>query len=397
MPAQLKQISIEGFKSIQSLNGFELRPLNVLIGANGAGKSNFVDFFRMLKAMSGAGLANFIRDGGGSDGFFFSNGLKPVPELSAHLVFGQNEYRFTLRHTVSNEVVVKSEGTLWKGGPNEWSNYFLANTESQFKNWHGKTSRWSPYLSVEGHIAKAVSGWVVYHFHDTSNSAWMRREHSVRDFRELAPDAGNIAAFLYRMKGGTFQQRPEEMCPILPNFGTDSAVCYRRIRETVQMIAPFFDDFLLEPETKGENEVIRLEWRQKGSSTPFQPWQLSDGTIRFICLVTALLQPTPPATIVIDEPELGLHPFALELLASLVKDASTKTQVIVSTQSPAFLDAFEPEDVVVVDRVDGASRFRRLESEPLKEWLNDFSLGELVRKNVIEAGPSEPRMTDLIR
>jgi len=380
MSAPLKHLSIEGFKSIQSLETFKLRDLNVLIGANGAGKSNFVDFFRMLRAMSDEGLANFTRENGGSNTFFFCNGPKPVSELSAELAFGENEYRFTLGSTVSGEVVVKSEDTYWTGGTGGWLEHGGGRAESKLKSWRGRNSRKGPWLSIEGHIAAAVSGWVVYHFHDTSSTARMRREHSVRDFREFASDAGNIAAFLYRMRGGNAVE-----------FYEASEQHYRRIRETVQLIAPFFDDFLLEPETRGDNEVIRLEWRQKGSSFPFQPWQLSDGTIRFICLATALLQPRPPATIVIDEPELGLHPFALELLASLVKEAATRTQIIVSTQSPAFLNAFEPEDVVVVDRMNGASRFQRLEHANLAEWLDDFTLGELVQKNVIEAGPSEQR------
>lgn len=213
-------------------------------------------------------------------------------------------------------------------------------------------------------------GWVIYHFHDTSNTAGMRREHSVRDFRELRSDASNLAAFLYWMKAA-------------------APLNYLRIRQTVQVIAPFFDDFLLEPESKGPNEVIRLEWRQKGTDYPFQPWQLSDGTIRFICLATALLQPELPLLIVIDEPELGLHPFALDLLVSLVKETAQRTQIVVSTQSPAFLSGFDPEDVVVVQRSGGASQFLRLDEASLRDWLEDYTLGELVQKNVIEAGPAE--------
>ncbi len=388
MSVPLQSISIEGFKSIQSLKSFPLHQLNVLIGANGAGKSNLVDFFRMLRAMSNEALANFIHDGGGPSGFFF-NGPKVTPEIKAHLIFGENQYRFALGSSLGDTVNLRSEDTYWEGGTTGWWAYGGGRTESRLKSWHGQQSHRGSGLSVAGHIEAAVSAWVVYHFHDTSSTAGMRREHAVRDFRELRPDAGNIAAFLYRMKGDTAGSNGK--VPLYDPFASPQQ--YRRIRETLQLIAPFFDDFLLQPEVKGENEVIRLEWLQKGNTFPFQPWQLSDGTIRFICLATALLQPTPPATIVIDEPELGLHPFALELLAALVKEASLRTQLIVSTQSPAFLNAFEPEDVVVVDRVGGASRFRRLEHETLKEWLKEFTLGELVQKNVIEAGPGEQRAT----
>ena len=197
----------------------------------------------------------------------------------------------------------------------------------------------------------------------------MRRDYSVHDFRELRPDAANIAPFLLKL---------QELHPSR----------YQRIRETIQLVAPFFDDFLLEPEKKGENELVRLQWRQKGSTFPFQPWHFSDGTIRFICLATALLQPQPPSTILIDEPELGLHPVALEVLAALIHETSQRTQVIISTQSTNLLDQFDPEDIVVVDRQEGASVFRRLERGQLEQWLDEYSPGELVRKNIIEAGPS---------
>lgn len=389
MAATLNRISIEGFKSIQDLKGFYLRPLNILIGANGAGKSNFVDFFRMLRAMAEERLANFVREtGGGADGFFFG-GPRITREIKSHLIFGNNEYRFTLAPAANNAMTVKSEETNQTAGATDWTSHGGGRPESLLSSWKGHQSSWGPYLSAEGDTEDAISSWTVYHFHDTSVTSRMRREHSVRDFRELASDAGNIAAFLYRMQSSGVH-RPDSLdSPRVPFQITGAEANYERIRKTVQLIAPFFDDFLLEPENKGGSEVIRLEWKQKGSSFPFQAWQLSDGTIRFICLATALLQPNPPSMIVIDEPELGLHPFALELLAALIKEASMKTQIIISTQSPALLSAFEPEDVIVVDRVDGASRFQRLESEPLKDWLEDFTLGELLQKNVIEAGPEE--------
>jgi len=197
----------------------------------------------------------------------------------------------------------------------------------------------------------------------------MRRDQLVQDWERLRPDAANIAAFLLALG----KSQPDR---------------YQLIRDTVRLIAPFFDNFLLRPEERGGNEQVRLEWRQTGSDFPFQPNHLSDGTIRFICLATALLQPNPPSIIVIDEPELGLHPFALSVLADLIQSASERTQIIVSTQSPTLVDYFEPKDVVVVNRVNGRSEFQRLETEQLKEWLDDYSLGELWQKNVVRAGPT---------
>ena len=152
------------------------------------------------------------------------------------------------------------------------------------------------------------------------------------------------------------------------------------------MSCPFFDDFILEP---NKDENIRLNWRQKGlKDYPMRPSQLSDGSIRFICLATALLQPNPPSTIIIDEPELGLHPEAIGVLAELIKLAATRTQVIVATQSPLLLDQFAIDDIIVARRKDGASTFERLKQEDYEHWLEDYSVGELWTKNVIEGGTS---------
>lgn len=369
--AALDQITLTGFKSIRELKDFKLEKLNVLVGANGAGKSNLVDFFRLLRAMADGGLQSFVTNSGGADGFFF-NGPKETRQISAHLKFGSNQYRFVLEPTVSNELMIREEGTLYTGGqwPSSWHDAGGGVKESRLPNWKDRKSDWySNYLSAEAYVFHAVSSWMVYHFHDTSGSAPMRRDCSARDFRELRSDAGNIAAFLLKIR-------------------EVNAARYQRIRETVQLIAPFFDDFVLEPQMKGENELVRLEWRQQGSTFPFQPWQFSDGTIRFICLATALLQSKPPSTVVVDEPELGLHPYALEVLAQLLKESAQRTQLIVSTQSAPLLNQFEPQEVVVVERLEGASHFRRLEAEPLAEWLQDYTLGELLQKNVVEAGPT---------
>jgi predicted ATPase len=364
MKYPLKKLSVNGFKSIRSLD-IELKNFNVLVGANGAGKSNFVDFFRMLRAMSEEGLQEFVLRKGGADGFFFE-GPKQTPEVSAHLYFGENEYRFSLAPT-SSGLMLKSEEIMYtpKGS---WQYEGSAQLESGLKTWKDKASRWGPWKAAEAHVYEAVSNWIVYHFHDTSLTAPMRREQPVRDNRQFNSNASNVAAFLYNLR----ESYPQS---------------FDRIRLTIQLVAPFFDEFLLGPELKGENEVIRLEWRQKGSSFPFQPWQFSDGTIRFICLATALLQPNPPSTIVIDEPELGLHPFALDVLAGLMREAAERTQLVVSTQSVSLLNHFSPDDIIIVDRESGASTFHRLDEKSLASWLEEYSLGELWQKNVIDGGP----------
>lgn len=367
MGRSLDKITIAGFKSLKSLTDFELGALNVLVGGNGAGKSNFVDFFRLLRAMADEGLQQFVTSRGSADGFFFS-GPKITPRIHAHLRFGSNEYQFTLSPTASGDLMVADEQALYTERGSTWRRHGGGRKESLLKSWIGKTSPWGDYPGVEHYVSEAVASWKVYHFHDTSSTAPVRREHLIQNWRELESDAGNLAAFLNRLR-------------------VENEKRYVRIRETIRMVAPFFDDFLLQPEKKGNEELVKLEWRQKGSTFPFQPHHFSDGTIRFICLATALLQPNPPSTIVIDEPELGLHPYALDLLAELFRETAQRTQLIVSTQSATLLNQFHPEQVVVVDRENGASRFRRLEREPLKAWLEDYTLGELWQKNVFEGGP----------
>lgn len=339
----LERITIRGFKSIRALEAFQLRRLNLLIGANGAGKSNFVDFFRFLREYlhGPRRLDEFVRLNGKADAFLFK-GPKATHEIFIHLVSSPYQLHLILKPTVDGELTM-----LWSG-----------------EELDGESPSTDPMdTSLESAFASFV-----YHFHDTSTTAAMRRNQSLRDWHELKSDAGNIAAFLYRLR-----QKDKDR--------------YAEIRYHVRLIAPYFDDFILEPEQSGPAELIRLEWRQKGNSTPFQPYQFSDGTIRFICLATALLQPNPPATIVIDEPELGLHPFALGVLASMLRQASERSQIIVSTQSAPLLDSFEPEEAIVVDRENGASRFCRLEAGPLQDWLQDYSLGQLWQKNVLEGSP----------
>ena len=179
------------------------------------------------------------------------------------------------------------------------------------------------------------------------------------------------------------------MAPFLYYLREKHESSYSLIRRTVQRVAPFFDDFALAPQQLNEDK-IRLEWRHKGTDAHFDAASLSDGSLRFIALATLLLQPESlrPSVILLDEPELGLHPYAITMLASLLKQAATQTQIILATQSPFLLDHFEPGDVLVADRVNGRTQLTRLDTASLETWLQDYSLGQLWEKNEIGGRPA---------
>lgn len=365
MGKAIDRITLHGFKSIQALEDFELLNLNVLIGANGAGKSNLVDFFRMLRSFADESFQQYVLGSGGGDNLLHL-GPKVTSRIASKINFGPNSYAFELLPTADGSLQISKEIVADSHDPHRIGFGKLESALRELKQDHGLSRKAS---EVANDVYESVSSWTVYHFHDTSALAPMRRDQSVRDWERFRHDASNIAAFLYRLQ-------------------SDEPGSYALIRDTIRLIAPFFDDFLLRPQTKGTNEQIRLEWQQKGSDFPFQPSQLSDGTIRFICLATCLLQPELPATIVIDEPELGLHPYAISMLADLIKSAAERTQVIVSTQSPTLLDYFAPEHVVVVSREHGRSTFERLDEGSLRNWLDEYSVGELWQKNVVQGGPT---------
>ena len=373
MSQSLDKITIKGFKSIRSLEDFELSNLNVLIGGNGAGKSNFIDFFRMLRAilelplpgLASASLKTYIADGGGSDDFLF-NGPKVTEQIEIVTRFGPNGYRFKLAPTADETFIIVDEARYYEGGTSGWWELGSGQTTPELLKDKDKRGVTGSLNNVASYVYDAISSWKIYHFHDTSKLAPMRRFETIDDSDYLRFDAANIAPYLYYLKNNKQE-------------------VYKQIVDTIRLVAPFFDDFILKP---NKNEKVNLRWRQKGSDYPLKPRHLSDGTLRFICLTTALLQPDPPSTILIDEPELGLHPYAIEILAELIQATSKNTQIIVSTQSPALVDYFEPEDIIVVNRKNGASVFERLNKRELSSWLEDYSLGDLWRKNVVIGGPA---------
>lgn len=359
----LQRVTLKGFKSIKEME-IELRALNVLIGANGAGKSNFVSFFKLLNEMMEKRLQQHIATSGRAHSLLYF-GPKVTRQIETRLTFKDSEkeasYDLGLTQAVGDTLVFEVENfILLKEGKRTISRSIGGHVETGL----------SEGTQPDNVIFELLNRCRVYHFHDTSQTARVRQYGYIGDNRMLLADAGNLAAFLLRLRQ--------------ENGGS----AYQRILTTVRLIAPFFDDFELEPTGPQQSEVI-LNWREKDSDQVFGPHQLSDGTLRAICLITLLLQPENelPALIVVDEPEIGLHPYALNVIAALFEKASHHTQVIISTQSSSFLDNFDPEDVIVVNREGRSSKFERLDATALEAWLEEYSLGEVWEKNVIGGGP----------
>lgn len=377
----LKRIRIRGWKSIKDAD-IDLRQLNVFIGGNGCGKSNLVSFFKLLNEMIGGRLQAFIEMSGGANSVLHY-GASVTPILTASLMFktetGTREYQVRLepapgaradalpRLIFTGESVDSDHPEFPESlrRDRDWPSFDRA-PESVEETVLVQAKESNQTAKVAYHLLDSCR---VYQFHDTSSTSQIRSPAYINDNRFLMSNGGNLAAVLYCLK----ETEPK---------------AYKRIVSTIRQIAPFFGDFELAPMSVDPKSIL-LDWREKWGEQKFGPHQMSDGALRAIALITLLLQPEAalPAVIVIDEPELGLHPYAIGVLASLVKRASHHCQVILATQSPALLDEFEPEDVVVVDRESKESTFRRLGPDQLDSWLEDYSFSEVWEKNVFGGGP----------
>jgi predicted ATPase len=359
---QLSRLILNGYKSIEQCD-INLTKLNVLIGANGAGKSNFISFFRLISRILDEQLQMTVGLEGGPDALLHF-GRKKTEQLSAELCLGSYLYKFELVPTVDNRLMFQREVIYLDKQGTEVAT--LGHFETQHKNYYSNHRGTNLLDGIFDGLKKLNT----YHFHDTSKTALVKQVHGINDNIYLREDARNLAAFLYRLKN-------------------QHEAHYKRIIKTIQLVAPYFGDFYLRPMVDN-SEKIQLEWTEQGQDIPFTASALSDGTLRFMCLATLLLQPDEftPNTILIDEPELGLHPYAITVLGSLMRSASQKHQLIISTQSVELVNEFEVEDLIVVDKKGGASTFTRPDRESFVSWLDEYSLGELWKKNILGGRPS---------
>ena len=360
----LNKIQLTNFRSFYQTE-VNLKNINVLIGGNGSGKSNFISLFTMLNYIYIGRLRDWVINKGGFDNIIYK-GIQENESLSVRFFFDaqtkntQNIYELSLRATEEDYIVDAEKFGLWKDQKN--SNPFFLQQETNQKETKLK------YLAdrkneIPYDIYSSINDWKVFHFDDVSSNSNKKRPQNLDEGFPLHQEGDNIIAFLYYLKQNAID-------------------AYDKIVEILRFVTPYFDDFILEPEPTHPNK-IKLKWREKNNLKRFNASLISDGTIRFICLSALLLQPTPPKIIVIDEPELGLHPLAISFLAELIKKVSIQTQIICSTQSVTLLNQFEPQDILVVDRTPSGSQINRLNQPELQDWLDEYSLGQLWENNYL--------------
>ena len=359
--AGLDHITVRGLGSIASIEEFRPGPVSVLIGPNGSGKSHFLGAFSLLNAIGEGRLREYVaRAGGAGRVLHFGPGATGQIDLSVSFAGGRYGYDVTLHPAGADELIPRDEAIRGRDSAS-------GGTAHEGMGREARVSRMT--VGHAGRVRRHLRSWRVHQFHGTGDGSPIRGTADIGDSRHLRSDGSNMAAFLHLLR----ERHPDS---------------YLAITRAIRQIAPFFEGFDLRPRRPDLGRV-GLVWRHSGSDAHLDASSLSDGTLRFMALATLFLQPAEyrPSVILVDEPELGMHPYAITLVAALIRQAATESQVIVSTQSSLLLDHFEPEEVVVTERCDGATRLTRLDSSRLRTWLERYSLGELWEKNELGGRP----------
>lgn len=348
--ARIQSVTIEGFRSLRRIERLQLPSLAVLIGANGSGKSTLIRFFEMLSWMhKSSSLQEFVlRHGGGDDQFFM--GARQTPRIHAEIRLqtaeGECDYRFDLMHLAAGDtVMVQHEAYRFldrdKPGKAEWTQIDSPGKESALHLQENSTAR---------AIARLLQQCAIYQFHDTSLQASIHHRWDVADALRLRSDGGNLAAVLLALRE------------------TD-ARRYALIVRQIRRVLPTFKDFVLEPEAGR----VLLRWQGAQSDKVFGSHLTSDGSLRLFCLLTLLNLPPErlPDVMFFDEPELGLHPHAITLVAEMFKRLAQKRQIFIATQSPYLVDCFALENIIIASASQGETTLRHLPREEYQQWLDD--------------------------
>lgn len=326
---QLRKIKVSGFKSIKDCE-LSLGQINVIIGGNNSGKSNLISVFSLLQEFFGKRLQEYV-DRSGANQLFYK-GKQNSEKILIETHFGQKSYEFSLVLTSDKKPVVHYAYPV-------------------FEN----------------------PSWLVYHFRGERSPGMSGQEKRIIHPKALRCDGSNLADTLYFLK-------------------KEHKRNYKEIVGTIQLVFPRFSDFLLLIPSENGRNPIPLKWFQKDCDVAFSANHLSDGMFQFICLATLLLQPQElqPTTIIIDEPELGLSPYSISILAELIKQATVNKQIIIATQSADLLDRFAPGNVIVAEHGENGSEFKRPDDRDLALWFDEgYTMSELWKKNIL--GSSLPQ------
>lgn len=355
----INTISIEGWRSIKKVK-VTFGNINILLGANGSGKSSFLSAFELLKAIADNNLQDYIEKNGGANQNFHY-GTKKTKEIKIAIKFRKKSYQCNIFPDNNDNVIIRD--TAFGINYSEHLGYEVR--EKPASEYLNNPDRFDSLNTLNQEISNTLAPLVVYHFQDTGATSPLKRVSEIFQTRYLHPDGDNLAAILYEIK----------------NTHSKS---YENIINAIRFAFPDFKDFIFHK--TGDN--VRLLWNDRyAEHYDFPLSALSDGTLRFIALSTLLLQPNPPKFIIIDEPELGLHPEAIEILAELIKLASANSQLLISTQSIQLVNSFTPDDILIAEKEHGETKITRPNKEELRDWLKDYTLGEIWRKNIMGGNP----------
>lgn len=374
--AKIDRVRIKGFRSLADIEITELPDVTVMIGANGSGKSNFIRFFEMLSWMARSQkLGEFVgRYGGADDQLFGGNRQTPRMEATVGLKTEaeRNEYHFALAHAHPDRFIFVEESCRSRSNDRPSQVYQQSIQDSGYpESKIVEAAQSGAYLGVNPFVAsslvKLLRNCATYQFHDTSDESNLKKRWDVEDNNSLRSDAGNLAAVLHRL-----EQRDLKRFKLICHY--------------IGRILPVFDRFIIE-DSYGK---VSLRWKAKWTDKTFGAHLTSDGSLRFFALVTLLNLPPEmlPDVILLDEPELGLHPTAIELVAHMLKALAKEKQVIVATQSPSLVDVFDLDEIIVLDLKDGKSELRKLDPNEFRRWIEeDFTPGQLWEKNILGGRP----------
>ena len=371
---RIDSVRITGFRSLADVEIERMPRLAVLIGANGSGKSNFIRFFEMMSWMlRSRKLGEFVqRHGGADDQLFGGRSVSPRMEaaITMRTVQGRNDYRFALVHAHPDRLVFTEEAFRFSSGgvdtEADWQHLGSLHTEAKLV----EAAQSPEYVEVNQTTARWVVNLLrscsVYQFHDTSDGSNFKATWDVEDNHYLRSDGGNLASILLRLERQDIR-RFETIC------------------RHIGRVLPGFDRFQIE-ESYGK---ASLRWRANWTDKTFGAHLTSDGSLRLFALTTLLNLPPDmlPDVLLLDEPELGLHPAGIALIGDMIRALSNERQVIVATQSPLLVDAFELDEIVVLELRDGRTEVRQLDKSDYESWLEEYTPGELWQKNLLGGRP----------